>query len=189
MVKLTIQDTTLTIPHCTVNVSGGHKITSSQVLHGGVIKEHISRADYKINISGTLVDEKVALSKEDFLNTNIFESLDTSDFPEKDVFTVYLAILLQYNGAVKIYHPNLLGTLGIQTVVIDSYTLPYTPGKNNQDITINCTSDYVIYKPNIIRTVKPPLNISTSTDVTKRSPEQPLIYSGPPKKEYDLKNL
>ena len=180
MVKLTVEGETLTIPHCTVNVTGGHNIIQSQILHGGVVKEHISRADYKITISGTLVDEKEALSKADFLNTNIFKSLDTSDFPEKFVFTEYLARLLQYTGAVEIEHPSLLDTLGIQTVVINSYTLPYTPGKNNQNITINCTSDYVIYPktPNIIRTVKQP------PAVIREIPRQPRLV-----KEFDLKNL
>lgn len=162
MVQLTVEDTTLTIPHCTVNVSGGHKITSSQVLHGGVIKEHISRADYKINISGTLI---VDPKRTDLLDFQVFHSLDTSGFPEKNVVTQQLVDFLQYQGSISIKHPSVLDKLGIQTVVIDSYTLPYTTGENNQDITINCTSDYVIWPEADFKipTLGPPIAASLNT--------------------------
>ena len=165
MVKLTIQDTTLTIQHCTVNVTGGHKTISSQVLHGGVIKEHISRNDYKITITGTIVADPERVNLDDF---TMFKSLDTSDFPEKKVVTQQLVDFLQYQGSISIEHRSVLDKLGVQTVVIDSYTLPYTTGENNQDITINCTSDYVIWSESDFKseTVTPTVtSLNTPYDV------------------------
>lgn len=119
-----------------ISISGGNDIKKANVSkHGldkkgnqlaGTTKTRMHRKDFDITITGILMGKQLQGKPEDC-------------FPIKQM-TDLLKYLI-HSGSLFVYsHP--LETLGINHIVIEDYSFPFTKGENMQAYEIKALSDY-----------------------------------------------
>lgn len=114
-----------------VNISSGNNIVKRNVAKQGdkltgTIKERWNRKDFDITVTGVLIG-------------SIMRGKPEECFP-KDHF-VKLFEFLKYSKELFVYcHP--LDLLGINKVVVEDYSFPFTKGENVQAYELKLTSDY-----------------------------------------------
>jgi hypothetical protein len=119
-----------------ISINGGNDVKSVNVSkHGidkkghqlaGSIKTHIRRKDFDITITGTLMGKQ-------------FRGSAVDCFPIKQMTDLFEYLI--YAGSIYVYsHP--LEILGINKIVIESYSFPFTKGENVQAYEIKALSDY-----------------------------------------------
>lgn len=119
-----------------ISISGGNTIKNSNVSkHGldkkgnqlaGTTKTRLYRKDYEITITGTLMGKQLQGKYEDC-------------FPKKQMTDLFKYLI--HSGSLFVYsHP--LEILGINHIVIEDYSFPFTKGENMQAYEIKALSDY-----------------------------------------------
>jgi hypothetical protein len=114
-----------------INISSGNNIVKRNVAKQGdtligTIKERWSRKDFDITVTGVLIG-------------SIMQGKPGDCFP-KDQF-IQLFEFLKHSGGLFVYsHP--LDLLGINKVVVEDYSFPFTKGENVQAYELKLTSDY-----------------------------------------------
>lgn len=114
-----------------INISSGNNIVKRNVAKQGdkltgTIKERWNRKDFDITVTGVLIG-------------SIMQGKPEDCFP-KDHFT-QLFEFLKYSKELFIHcHP--LELLGINKVVVEDYSFPFTKGENVQAYELKLTSDY-----------------------------------------------
>jgi hypothetical protein len=119
-----------------ISISGGNDITKVNVAkHGfdkkghqlaGAIKTSWRQKDFDITITGTLIGKQLIGKPEDcFPKTHFIELFE---------YLIYAGSLFVYS------HP--LELLGINQIVIESYSFPFTKGENVQTYEIKAVSDF-----------------------------------------------
>jgi len=105
-----------------LTVSGSKTIVKTAVAgRAGTVKELISANDYNLKIQGIII------------NSN------GSGYPEEDVMRLHE--LFKIGKTVKI-ESRLLDIIGVNTFVIESFSLPHVQGRINiQPYELNCVSD------------------------------------------------
>jgi hypothetical protein len=117
-------------PEPMISIESANNVIKRNVAKGGkvqgTIKERWSRDDYKITITGMLRGEKMIGCFEDC-------------YPHAE-----LSKLKRFMNAGEslIVYCELLEKFGINNIVIDSYSFPYTKGENLQAYEIQATSDF-----------------------------------------------
>jgi hypothetical protein len=100
--------------------------TSSGVALGGSIKERWNQADYEITITGALYGSIISGSIEDCFPRADFEKLRS---------------FMTAPRALKVYSPP-LELLGINRIVIESFSFPFSKGEDVQAYEIKAFSDF-----------------------------------------------
>lgn len=124
-----------------VSISGGKNIkkrnvSRSEVLRknskgqileqqSGTVKERFIANDFQIDITGLLVGENM------IGNPN-------QCFPKKQMIDLFEFLI--HVGSIYVYHYQ-LSILGINKIVIEDYSFPFTKGENVQAFNIKCLSD------------------------------------------------
>jgi hypothetical protein len=119
-----------------ISISGGNTIQKANVSkHGldkkgnqlaGTTKTRMYRKDYEITITGILMGKQLQGKPEDC-------------FPIKQMTDLFKYLI--HSGSLFVYsHP--LETLGINHIVIEDYSFPFTKGENMQAYEIKALSDY-----------------------------------------------
>lgn len=119
-----------------ISISGGNTIQKANVSkHGldkkgnqlaGTTKTRMHRKDYDITITGILMGKKLKGKPADC-------------FPIKQMTDLFNYLI--HSGSLYVYsHP--LETLGINHIVIEDYSFPFTKGENMQAYEIKALSDY-----------------------------------------------
>jgi len=106
-----------------VNITAKNNIIKRNIAKSkgiGTVKERWSRDDYTIDI------------------TCVLRNGDINAYPEADFQKLYSFLKVGETLAVK-YEPFQL--LEIHNIVIEDFSVPYTPGENLQTFTINAVSD------------------------------------------------
>lgn len=128
-----------------VNVTGGNNIVKVNVgrvndtrvnnensskklaeINSGTMKTRISQKDFDITITGVLIGENLKGTVEDC-------------YPTKQMNSLFE--FLMHNKEIYVYH-HLLETLGINKIVIEDFSFPFTKGENVQAYEIKALSDY-----------------------------------------------
>jgi hypothetical protein len=128
-----------------VNVTGGNNIVKVNVgrvndtrvnneksskklaeINSGTMKTRISQKDFNITITGVLIGENLKGTVEDC-------------YPIKQMNSLFE--FLMHNKEIYVYH-HLLETLGINKIVIEDFSFPFTKGENVQAYEIKAFSDY-----------------------------------------------
>jgi len=107
-----------------VSISGGNVITKRTVAKGklrGSIKEYWAQDDYKVIITGTLIDPD-----------------NQSAFPEASL--QLLREVCEAREAISI-ECDFTKFFDVYRVVVESYDFPFTPGEHRQSYTLNLVSD------------------------------------------------
>lgn len=107
-----------------VSISGGNVIAKRTVAKGklrGSIKEYWAQDDYKITITGMLIDVD-----------------DQASFPEAAL--QLLREVCEAREAVSI-ECDFTKFFDVYKVVVESFDFPFTPGENRQAYTLNLVSD------------------------------------------------
>lgn len=106
-----------------ISISGRNVIVKRNVAksqYRGTIKERWAEDDFSISIQGTFVHP------------------DLNTYPESDV----QKLMYYVNAKQSLYVKNeLLALLGINQIVIETYSIPFSKGENVQNFTINALSD------------------------------------------------
>lgn len=114
-----------------INISSGNSIVKRNVAKQGdkligTIKERWNRKDFDITVTGVLIG-------------SIMQGKPEDCFP-KDHFTK-LFDFLKYSKEIHVYcHPLVL--LGVNKLVVEDYSFPFTKGENVQAYELKLTSDY-----------------------------------------------
>ncbi|MBS7234156.1 hypothetical protein KHA90_24445 [Flavobacterium psychroterrae] len=114
-----------------INISSGNSIVKRNVAKQGdkltgTIKERWNRKDFDITVTGVLIG-------------SIMQGKPEDCFP-KDQF-IKLFEFLKYEKELYVFcHP--LHLLGINRVVVEEYSFPFTKGENVQAYELKLTSDY-----------------------------------------------
>lgn len=124
-----------------VSISGGKNITKrnvsrSEVLRKnskgqilqqqtGAVKERSIHKDFEIDITGLLVGENMIGDPKNC-------------FPKKQMVDLFEFLI--HAGSIHVYHHQ-LSILGINKIVIEDYSFPFTKGENVQAFNIKCLSD------------------------------------------------
>lgn len=119
-----------------INISGGNSITKKNVSKKGsdkkgnaltgTTKSRMFRKDYEITISGTLIGKQLAGKPED--------CYPITQMSELMKYLISAGSLFVYS------HP--LEILGINHIVIEDYSFPFTKGENVQAYEIKAISDF-----------------------------------------------
>lgn len=119
-----------------ISISGGNDVTKVNVAKkgldktghqlSGTFKTRWRQKDFDITITGTLIGKQLIGKPENcFPKTHMIELLE----------------YLIYAGSLYVYsYP--LSIMGINQIVIESYSFPFTKGENVQAYEIKATSDY-----------------------------------------------
>ncbi|AOW08748.1 DUF6046 domain-containing protein [Flavobacterium gilvum] len=114
-----------------INISSGNNIVKRNVAKQGgnligTIKERWSRKDFDITVTGVLIG-------------SIMQGKPEDCFPKDQL--IQLFEFLKHSKEIYIFcHPLLL--LGINKVVVEDYSFPFTKGENVQAYELKLTSDY-----------------------------------------------
>lgn len=121
---ITDQDfTPMLSPQITIN--GGNSIIKREVAKptfSGTIKERWAQADWELEFQGVFIGQEGNYPKEEV------EQL-------KKIFT--------WKGVIKVVQPQ-LAVLGIEQIVIESWSFPFTKGEDTQAYAIKAISDFKI---------------------------------------------
>lgn len=113
-----------------VTISGSNEIVKRKPAKAanfiGTVKEHWSQNDYEITITGVIMGRQISGNVEETFPREDFEKL------RKYCTSPY--------GLEVLCEP--LQLLGINAIVVDSFTFPFTPGENVQAYEIQCSSDF-----------------------------------------------
>jgi len=113
-----------------ISISGGNSIITRKVAKAknfvGTVKEHWSQDDYEITITGVMIGAVETGSVEDCYPIEQFERL-------KEFCT--------HPAGIELYCEP-LQLLGINRVVVKSFSFPFTKGENVQAYEIQCLSDF-----------------------------------------------
>jgi len=113
-----------------ISISGGNSVVTRKVAKAknfvGTVKEHWSQDDYEITITGVLIGSLETGSVEECYPIDQFEQL-------KNFCTHPAGIEIRCEP---------LQLLGINNVVVKSFSFPFTKGENVQAYEIQCLSDF-----------------------------------------------
>lgn len=113
-----------------VTISGSNDIVKRKPAKAanfvGTVKEHWSQNDYEITITGV------------FMGRQISGPVDQT-FPRADFEKLRQYCTSPYGIEVQC---EILQLLGINRLVVDSFTFPFTPGENVQAYELQCSSDF-----------------------------------------------
>lgn len=100
-----------------------------------IIKRNVAKSQYKGTIKERWAEDDFAISIQ-----GSFVHQDLNTYPESDV----QKLMYYVNQKRPIYVKNdLLASLNINQIVIESYSLPFSKGENVQNYTINAWSDHL----------------------------------------------
>ena len=124
-----------------ISISGGKDITKRNVsrtdilnknskgaqieIKSGTVKERSRHKDFEIDITGLLVGENMIGDAK-------------KCFPKKQMVDLFEFLI--HAGSIYVYHYQ-LSILGINKIVIEDYSFPFTKGENVQAFNIKCLSD------------------------------------------------
>jgi len=113
-----------------ITIGGGNDIIKRKVAKApnfiGTVKEHWAQNDYSITITGVLFGEQMFGSLQDTFPRADFEKL-------RDFMTDPQGIEVRCEP---------LQLLGINYLVVDDFTFPFSKGENVQAYSITCSSDF-----------------------------------------------
>lgn len=118
---------------CVVDISNTRNIVKTTIQgRNGTVKEFINNGDYIVNIKGILGNDVFGLAENGYQKAN-------NKYPTEAVRNLHE--ICKIPATIPVVHP-LLYELGIYDLVIESFSFPATPGKENiQTFELNCVSD------------------------------------------------
>ena len=137
----------LTLNTAQVSCSGGKDVIVRNIAQADSVVEYWDRRNYTFTITGLIYLQR------SFPNFGRFEDpLDKSKeavglTPSVKTLNVYEEVqamnnIFNHEGALGVKHA-MINKLGVETVIITDFQLPFTQGRSNQNYVITCISDYV----------------------------------------------
>ena len=123
--------------------SGGKDIAIRNIAQADSIIEFWDRRIKKFLIEGMLYKQRTLKEAENPLNqiNSVFAVDHKQQTKGVDEKVGKLKEYLDYNGSLWVEN-HLINSLGVKTVIVTDYSLPFTPGFLNQKYSITCISDY-----------------------------------------------